>query len=205
VIYIIDVGLGNRRSVYNWLFQMGYKVQLLKKPSDYHSGHIVIPGVSSSNRLVKAMVKNEMDNVVSRCVEVGDVLMGICAGFQALGVSTTEDGYVECLGHLPLITEKMSLGERIGRNGWENCRINTLEFPENKRRNFGKKKSIHGRAYFNHEYGVTLTESTTLNSSHWYIDEKKHLALYIQNNVIGLQFHPEKSAGFGRELAKVFK
>ena len=103
MINIIEVGLGNVRSVYNWVHSRTERINFIKRPRDYHSGPIIIPGVASSSQLMLKLEENKLDGLI-KSVAKKETVLGICAGYQVLCQLTTEQQTVKCLGLLPRST-----------------------------------------------------------------------------------------------------
>jgi glutamine amidotransferase len=204
VINIIDVGLGNRTSITKWLQQGGFSSQLMSSPSDYTSGPLVLPGVASSYELICALEKNGLDRLIKSRASRGELILGICAGFQVLGAFTEEGGGHSCLSLIPTTTLRLKDNSDVpeSRVGWEKVTIpvNRKQRKDAFYKTFYRNNHVQGRAYFNHRYGVYLE----LPTEHKPNTSENLLSHYIQKNIIGFQFHPEKSAEFGRRLLRIF-
>ena len=182
MINIIEVGLGNVRSVYNWVHSRTERISFIKRPRDYQSGPIIIPGVASSSQLMLKLEENKLDGLI-KSVAKKETVLGICAGYQVLCQLTTEQQTVKCLGLLP--GEVHQLNQEKSRTGWNEVDI-PLHEDSPLSRAYPRNKRLTGQAFFNHAFGVFLGDS--------------HHDFMLSRNIVGCQFHPEKSREFGQLL-----
>ena len=204
LINIVDVGIGNLISISNWIKSQNIQIRLIRDPESYSSGAIIIPGVSSSHNLINKLKERSFDVLIDG-VSKKEKIVGICAGFQSLCISTEEDGVIEGLGHFPLVTKKLNQNGS-GRTLWDDCTISLADLRRYNllNKSSSRKKHIRGRVFFNHEYGVFDQDLLDKNQD-WKVENESFYSFYMKKNLIGFQFHPEKSANFGRELIKLIK
>ena len=179
-INIIDVGIGNVASLLGWANQITEDVILLSTPNLYSNGAIVIPGACASNELMKRLRSCGLDVLIKELNQDKVTVLGICAGFQIMGNFTTENEYTPCIGLLDNNTKALS--EEKSTTLWKEMAIKMPKMSVLQRA-LPRKKILRGRYYFNHRFGVF----------------KKNIRLdyAVQENLIGVQFHPEKSGVFG--------
>ena len=197
---ILDIGSGNIRSVKNWIEKSHVSTRIVTKPEDIQSEMLVLPGVGSAGSYMQRMKAGSFDQAVLDHVAKGKRLMGICLGFQIMMKYSEEDGHVEGLGLLDGHVER--LAGKVSHNSWE-----PLSFRRNEmggqtfgsRHQLTQKRIFNGRVFYNHEYGVVnkSTEAYTLP-----VNEKlsQYSGLLVKDNIIGIQFHPEKSQISGADL-----
>lgn len=197
---ILDIGSGNIRSIKNWIEKENISTRIVSKANEINSSLLILPGVGSAGSYMKRLKAGQYDQAVIEHVEKGGRLIGICLGFQIMGNYSEEDGHTEGLGLIDTHTKR--LPENMSHNGWENFYLRKNEMNNesfNSQYKLTKKTIINGRVFYNHEYGVLNNESTAFS-----IPVSNSLSQYsgflIKDNIIGIQFHPEKSQISGSEL-----
>lgn len=197
---ILDIGSGNIRSIKNWIEKENISTRIVSKANEINSSLLILPGVGSAGSYMKRLKAGQYDQAVIEHVEKGGRLLGICLGFQIMGNYSEEDGHIEGLGLIDTHTKR--LPENISHNGWENFYLRKNEMNNqsfNSQYKLTKKTIINGRVFYNHEYGVLNNESKAFS-----IPVSNSLSQYsgflIKDNIIGIQFHPEKSQMTGSEL-----
>lgn len=200
VVEILDIGSGNIKSIQNWIERVNVPTRVVTKSTDIKSEFLVLPGVGSAGSYMDRMKKGDFDKAVLEHVNEGKRILGICLGFQLMGFSSEEDGGIEGLCLLNGKVERLQ--KQSSHNGWEKLHFNKNELGEqsfNSQYKLTRKQSIQGRVFFNHEYGFVPNDTKIFTKP---ISEayKKYSSLVVKNNVIGIQFHPEKSQQTGLEL-----
>lgn len=202
-INIIDLGIGNVRSIKNWIEKSNIPVKVISKRKDINSNLIILPGVGSAGPFMKKLKKNDFDKAIIDHFNSNKRIIGICLGYQIMSKHTEEDGGVECLN---LIDSSVTrLDHEKSHNGWENFTFIKDETKNQKFNTFysnNKKRILKGRVFYNHEFGVINHDKNAFNIpiSKQY---QKYTGFYIKNNIIGIQFHPEKSQVSGLELSSM--
>ena len=198
-IDIIDIGSGNIKSIQNWLERLNIMTRIVKNVSELKSDFIILPGVGSVGSYMKRLRNKGFDKALIEHVNNNGKLMGICLGFQILGKFSEEDGGVNGLAILNCYTKKI---KNSSHNGWEKFNLQKIDllsqfsYGEEK---LTKKQKIDGRVFYNHEYGVISNE---LNAYNLYIPHEnvKYNSMIVKDNIIGIQFHPEKSQQTGLDI-----
>lgn len=199
-VEILDIGSGNIKSIQNWIERLHVPTRVVSKAFDIKSNFIILPGVGSAGSYMKRLKKAEFDKAILEHVHNNKRLMGICLGFQIMGHYSEEDGGVEGLGILECHTQKLTNSST--HNGWEEFNfkktdLNAQSFHSELK--LSRKQNIQGRVFYNHEYGVVNSESTAYNKV--ISDEyDKYSAMVVKDNIIGIQFHPEKSQQTGLDI-----
>jgi imidazole glycerol-phosphate synthase subunit HisH len=185
VIAIVDYGVGNVRSVERALVQVGAEARLTANPDELDAADgIVLPGVGA---FAPALAKLHERGLGRRIVELaarGKPVMGVCLGYQLLFEESTEHGRHEGLGLLPGRVVEVADSERVPVIGW--CRtVQTEPSP--------LWSGIADRCYF------YFVHSFTPEGSGHRIGCSDHspAAAARKGNVMGTQFHPEKSGADG--------
>lgn len=197
---ILDIGSGNIRSVKHWVEKANVSARIVSKISDLHSDLLILPGVGSAGSYMERLKAGRYDQAIIEHVEKGGRLLGICLGFQIMGNYSEEDGYIEGLGLIDTHTER--LDKNVSHNGWETIYLRKNEMNNqsfNSQYKLTKKRILNGRVFYNHEYGVINNEPKAFSIS---VSDSlsQYSGLLVKDNIIGIQFHPEKSQISGSEL-----
>lgn len=201
MISIVDIGLCNVGSVRNMLRRIGVLAEIAASPRDLKAAHaIILPGVGHFTEAMKRMNQTGFDEAVSEAALADKKpVLGICLGMQLLG-ETSEEGDAAGLGLLPATFARFDpilTGERlpVPHMGWNTV---TLKRPSP----LFEHMADNARFYFVHSYyAVTADPEIDLAWSNYGID---FVSAYGRANIMGVQFHPEKSHKFGMQLFKNF-
>ena len=126
----------------------------------------------------------------------GTKIIGICLGFQILADYSEEDGGVKGLGVLKSKVEKLK--SSFSHTCWESFDFDKGQIDNFRTNRLTRKRKISGRVFYNHEYGFVNFESCYDQKIPG--DLKKYSSMVIKDNIIGMQFHPEKSQTTGLNL-----
>ena len=197
---ILDIGSGNIRSVKHWIEKENISTRIVSKANEINSDLLILPGVGSAGSYMARLKAGQYDQAIIEHVEKGGRLLGICLGFQIMGNYSEEDGHIEGLGLIDAHTER--LAENVSHNGWEPIYLRQNEMNNqsfNSQYKLTKKRILNGRVFYNHEYGVINNEQTAFSLP---VSDSlsKYSGLLVKDNIIGIQFHPEKSQISGSEL-----
>jgi glutamine amidotransferase len=195
-IAIIDYGLGNLRSVQKGLEFAGASVTVTKEPGnlEYADG-LVLPGVGAFNDAMKNIVpfRDEIDTFVKS----EKPMLGICLGQQMLMEQSEEGTVSEGLGLLPGRVVRFPHSElKVPHMGW-NAICLKQEHP------LFKDIESDSYVYFVHSYYVDTDLSHTLASCNYGLDFAASV-VNDRGNVMGTQFHPEKSGEVGLKMLRNF-
>lgn len=195
---IIDLGIGNTLALVSMSTNQGFGVDLVSDPKALANySHLILPGVGNFSRGAAALDQDGFGDAILRYTASGKPLLGICLGMQLLGRSSEESGNRGlCL--IDFIVQKLpsSSGTKVPHIGWNYVRSTGSS------KLLGDELGESPKFYFNHgfaflgsqnPYSTGITESGLPFTS---VVEKE--------NVMGVQFHPEKSHVFGMALLKRF-
>ena len=196
MIAIIDYGMGNLHSVKNALDYLGIdnvitsEIDVIQK-----ADKLILPGVGAFYDCMENLRSKGLIEVILERVQAGVPLLGICLGMQVL----FEDGYeVKHVKGLGLLKGSVTLMEdpnvKIPHIGW-----NALNF--NHRTSLQDSLPKTPYVYFVHSYRATQLDDADLIAYANY-GSLRIPALVQKGNVIGAQFHPEKSAKDGLAILK---
>ncbi len=189
-IGIVDYGIGNYASVVHSLRDIDFRVRVSNNPLDLDQADVLmLPGVGAFPSAMAALHEHGMVDYLHQQVNLGRPLIGICLGMQLLANTSYEHKHTIGLGLIP--GDILPFEDHGGHIGW-----NTLEFTKN---NSIWLESDGESFYFNHsffyqgpfEYQIALTQHLIPFPS-----------IIQRDNVVGLQFHPEKSQLAGKALLK---
>jgi glutamine amidotransferase len=203
-IGIISINIGNVASVKNMLLQIGFQPELLSAPPSASTffDWIVLPGVGSYDN---GIAKLKESGWFSWLKENGEFdpnkklsILGICLGMQLL-CDGSEEGNSAGLGFIPGLFKKFDFNNtsktdlKVPHMGWDNVFFNEKKIPWAEKIN---KKDP--RFYFVHSYYYSHDSDKFIIGTSDY--GSAFGAAIKHNNIIGFQFHPEKSHKFGKLL-----
>ncbi|MGD9601766.1 MAG: imidazole glycerol phosphate synthase subunit HisH [Gammaproteobacteria bacterium] len=199
MIAVIDVGLGNPRSVQNMIRKAGGEAVITRVPSEIRAAEkLVLPGVGHFAHGMESLHRHGLVEELTRfALDLGRPVLGICLGAQLLGFGSEEGPGVGGLGWLPLHCRRFpSLpGLRIPQMGWNEIEI--------VRENALLREALpERRFYFVHSYYMECDDpEIVVARAHYGLD---YACVVHRGNIYGTQFHPEKSHKFGLALMKAF-
>lgn len=195
MITIIDYGLGNLASVKNMIKKVGGQSQISADPAIIaEAKKLILPGVGAFGQGMNNLHDRGLVAPIKECVKTGVPLLGICLGAQLL-THSSDEAEIPGLGLVNAKTLKFDLDTRkhkVPHMGWNNIKV------ENDHSRLLKGFEIDPRFYFVHSYFMQCeSEENVLCTADYGGD---FCAGVINNNVMGVQFHPEKSHVFGMNL-----
>ena len=184
-IAIVDYGVGNIRSIERALVEVGAEARLTADSDELdRAAGMVLPGVGA---FAPALVKLEERGLGRRIVELarrGKPVLGVCLGYQLLFEESAEHGRHEGLGLLPGRVLEVTTSVRLPVIGW--CRTaQTAPSP--------LWSGVADGAYFYYVHSFTPESSERRIAC----TDHSPAAAAADGNVMGTQFHPEKSGPDG--------
>jgi len=201
MISVIDMGLGNLGSVIQAFQRVGCNVLITNSSIAVSSASaIVLPGVGAFGDGMKMLRKMHLISPLSEHVAAGKPLLGICLGMQLLARSSDEHGYHEGLGFIPGIVERLkSTGPdcRVPNIGWSDVIVH--------RKNswLYKNSTEESIYYFAHSYFLRCDDANDVVATIDY-GGAPITAAVERGNLLGVQFHPEKSLDAGLQVLAAF-
>ena len=187
--YIIDYGAGNLLSLSRALMQAGFeKVNYVSSPIEIkNAGNLILPGVGSFYRAMTSMERQDVNGVIAEKARAGAPLLGICLGMQMLSDQGCENGFKKGLGLIPGKIESM-------RDGFKTTKVPVPVIGWMKTRfvNFESMYGDGGWFYYVHSYEFNVESTDNLSGGYIY-HNKMITACVSKENIVGVQFHPEKS------------
>ena len=190
MIGIVDYGVGNYTSVQRAFQSLGYKCRASNDPNLLsESDIIVLPGVGAYPSAVSSLHNSDLFEFLRERAIKGHPILGLCLGMQLLANESLEFGKTEGLGLIP--GQVVPLDSDQWHIGW-----NTLEVIDGD----NLLLPISGESfYFNHSFIFDTSSEYRICMSRM---EQSFTVGVRKANVVGLQFHPEKSQTAGRNLLK---
>ncbi|MBQ8741607.1 MAG: imidazole glycerol phosphate synthase subunit HisH [Clostridia bacterium] len=199
MIAIVDYGVGNLFSLISSFKKIGADIVVTADPEVIKSAdRIILPGVGAFEDAAKKLRDSGLDKVLISEAQKGKKIMGICLGMQMLFEKSYEYGCHKGLGLLKgsIVPMQGSIPDnlKIPHIGW-----NALHFTRES--NLFKYISPNDCVYFVHSYYATDCDDSVIATAEY----GKELTAAVQNgNIMGCQFHPEKSGEVGLNILRAF-
>jgi imidazole glycerol-phosphate synthase subunit HisH len=196
---ILDLRTNNLFSIYHGLKKVNYKVSIIdEKSKKFNYDLIILPGVGSFKAAMRFIKKNRIDEkLFDHAIIKKKYLYGICLGMQLLFSSSKEFGFTKGMNFINGEVVKLSSQHNypVPHMGWSKIKI------KNKKENFIKQINFNGMYYFVHSYYCKPKNTENIISLTTY-GNNEFCSAVRKNNILGTQFHPEKSSLYGLNLLK---
>ena len=198
IIGILDYGVSNIKSISRAISTIGYDYKIIKSKKDFNKiDTLILPGVGAFSSAMKKIHSNNFHHSIIEHAKTKKVI-GICLGMQLLAEESEE---IELTDGLKLIPGRIKKIENIYNKeyrkipniGWRKIFLqsNKVKF---------EKKFNNREFYFVHSYRFECDEKYILFNTNYHNEQIP--AIVKRKNIIGLQFHPEKSREIGLFLLK---
>ncbi|SVD84512.1 uncharacterized protein METZ01_LOCUS437366, partial [marine metagenome] len=196
MIGILDAQMGNPRSVYQAVVTMGYDAEIVShaKLSERYS-HLILPGVGSFQQVMSSKKVSTVKKEIQKFADSGRPVLGICLGMHLLSDWGEEGGGACGLELVPGRVERLPGDILLPHVGW-----NTVNFVMDHPVFQGVKNGID--CYFVHSYHFACESSEHVYGRSNYGTD--FVSIVGLDNVLGFQFHPEKSQKNGLKLIENF-
>tara|TARA_Y100000590_G_C15735585_1_gene1018402 strand:+ start:1811 stop:2425 length:615 start_codon:yes stop_codon:yes gene_type:complete len=198
MILVLDYNVGNVNSVIRAAKLFASDVIFSNKKEDIVSAKkIIMPGQGSFDFAMNNINKLNIYNIIRETViEKKTPILGICLGMQILATSGNENSYCKGLDLISGRVEKLNCSEKyLPHIGW-----NSIFFE--KKNNLFNGIENETDYYFLHSYHFICENNENIQATCNY--QNKFNAIIQKDNVLGIQFHPEKSLNNGLILLKNF-
>ena len=197
---VISYGMGNVRSVLNAFAHLGIPAHVIETPDELdQADRILLPGVGAFGAAMARLEKSGLRGALDRAVqEQGKPLLGICLGMQLLAETGTEFGNHEGLGYLPGRVEMIDRAATdliLPHMGWNSLNLHN-EIP------LLDGVEPNSDFYFVHSFQLHAANDDIVNATTEYGGQIT--AVVSRDNVMGTQFHPEKSQDIGLRILANF-
>lgn len=198
MVGILDLRIGNLRSVANAVEEIGFEAILIEEEREFQRlTHLILPGVGHFGAAMEEITRRNWKPLLLQYVSTGRPLLGTCLGMQLLMETSEEGGRHTGLGLIPGGVRRLEPagGLRIPHIGWNSVHFErahpVLEGIPNNRdfyfaHSFGVENENKGMIFGTTQYGGTIA------------------AVIGRDNIIGCQFHPEKSQVNGLKVMENF-
>jgi glutamine amidotransferase len=197
-IAVVDYGAGNLVSIEQALTTVGAEVVIARHPEDLAlADAIVVPGVGAAEPAMRRLARARLVDPILAWIAAGRPYLGICLGLQLLFERSEEDG-ADTFGVLQGPTVQLADAPTLPHIGW-----NQVE----RRREHPLFEGIAQGAdfYFVHSFagrpeGISADRLVLAETAHG----SRFASVIDRGNVLGVQFHPERSGGDGLRLLANF-
>ena len=196
MITLLDYGAGNVRSVINAIERIGETVKVAMTPEDIMSAEkLVFPGVGAFGNMMNILGAKNFISPLKDYLDADRPFFGICLGMQALFEKSDEALGTEGLGIFKGLVQRFTTDLAVPHIGWNGVRIQQAS------RIFNGFKGDE-KFYFVHSYHITPEDDNVRLTTTDYGYE--FVSAVQRGNIIGTQYHPEKSGSAGLKLLKNF-
>lgn len=198
MIVIVDYGVGNLSSVSNMLRKAGGDVTVSRDPGEILAADkLLLPGVGHFDHGMKMLNASGLREALDRfALDLRRPVLGICLGAQILG-KRSEEGEVPGLGWIDMECHRFEVmpGIRVPHMGWS-------QIVRKKLSPLLDQMAEEARFYFVHSYRMSCaqTEDVLATATHGV----EFVCAVQRANIMGTQFHPEKSLRHGLALMRSF-
>ena len=198
MIGLVDIGVGNLGSLRNAVHSQGWETMCVARQEDMAQvTHLILPGVGAFAAAITRLESVGLIGPICQFARAGRPVLGICLGMQLLADSGTETEPRNGLGLIPggVLPMTALQGIRLPHVGW------------NEVRQVGRHPLLEGIRdgvdfYFVHSYRFVVAQSSNI------VAETEHgerfTSVVARENIVGVQFHPEKSQANGLRLLDNF-
>lgn len=198
MVVVVDYGVGNLSSVANMLRKAGGEVKVSCDPAEIlYAEKLLLPGVGHFNHAMKMLNASGLRDAVDRFAqELRRPVLGICLGAQILG-NGSEEGEEPGLGWIDMTCRKLPPmpGARVPHMGWN-------QITPKKSSPLLGHMGEDARFYFVHSYYMECANPDDVLATA--VHGIEFTCAVQRGNVMGAQFHPEKSLRHGLAMMRAF-
>ncbi|HTV06188.1 MAG TPA: imidazole glycerol phosphate synthase subunit HisH [Acidobacteriaceae bacterium] len=194
MIAVVDYKAGNLTSVLKSLAAVGADAVATEDPAIVRrASKIILPGVGHF-AATDFLESHGLRQAIAERIAAGVPFLGICVGLQWLFQGSTEAPGHSGLGAFNTLCERFAEGKKVPHVGW-----NSLEVRENSRLMAGVPSGSF--VYFTHSYRAPVINGTVAVTNY---SGETFTAAAERDNIMGVQFHPEKSGPVGLQILRNF-
>jgi glutamine amidotransferase len=198
MLAIVDYGLGNLRSLSNAIEAVGAVPELVSDPDTLHNAdRIILPGVGAAAEALACLRACGLNEAIKEAAGRGVPLLGVCLGMQLLCTRSFEEGEHEALNLIDADVVRFDDGSglKVPHIGWNSI-------TPAKDHALLADVPAGSDVYFVHSYYVSCRDQRDVLASTDYGVE--FASMIARDNVLGAQFHPEKSQFPGLKILANF-
>jgi|TARA_B100001964_G_C14250762_1_gene609842 glutamine amidotransferase len=210
-ITLIDYEMGNIFNVFKAFEMLGCDVVLTKNYNEIlNADRLVLPGVGSFENGMNNLKKYHTDEIIKEYLVKDRPLLGICVGMQLMMTRSYENGVHNGLNLIKgdVVRFDHSVKNKnikIPQIGWNHLNISEkhIDFDNKENNLITKNLKAKPYMYFLHSYYVK-PKNKDISIAYTTYGKNTFCSIFKKNNIIGFQFHPERSADQGLILLKNF-
>ncbi len=198
-IAVIDYDMGNLHSACKGLEKAGATPQITDSPQDIaQADAVVLPGVGAFDPAIQHIRARHLEAPIKNAIASGKPFLGICLGLQIL-FDASEEGTEKGLGIIPGMVKKFDFepGITIPHMGWNQLEFSQPDHP------LWQNLPHNPYVYFVHSYYVE-PQNAAVNAAMVTHGSQTVTAAIAYNNLMAVQFHPEKSSDYGLQILSNF-
>ncbi len=201
MIAVVDYGVNNLKSVVRALGASGHTARLTTDPDEVRrAGHVLVPGVGNFGQASQNLEASGLGAAIREAAAAGRPVMGICLGLQLFFATSEEAPDARGLGLLQGRVARFAIGLPVPHVGW--ARVDLTETGRQHQMLTGLGGAEGTFFYHVHSYyPAGVPDDAVLGTGEY---EHRFPTLVGRGNVVGAQFHPEKSQRAGIELLDAF-
>ncbi|QZZ19146.1 imidazole glycerol phosphate synthase subunit HisH [Leptothermofonsia sichuanensis E412] len=199
VIAVVDYDMGNLHSACKGLENAGATPKVTDSPLELERADaIVLPGVGSFDPAVQHLRSRHLENPIKQAIAAGKPFLGICLGLQIL-FDSSEEGEEPGLGIIPGIVRRFrhEPGITVPHMGWNQLQLTQPDSP------LWQELSPSAWVYFVHSYYVDPMDAAVRAATITHGSQTVTAAI-ARDNLMAVQFHPEKSSTAGLQILANF-
>jgi imidazole glycerol-phosphate synthase subunit HisH len=201
MIVIVDYQAGNIGSIQNMIKKIGHEVIISSDPKIIEKAtKLILPGVGAFDYGIAKLRELKLMDILHQKALVERVsTLGICLGAQLM-CNSSEEGQLPGLSWISGVVKKFPTNQNgirytVPHMGWDVVKIS-------KNSKLFEDVPQPPRFYFVHSYYIKCNDTADVLTENIY-SEAYHSA-FERDNILGVQYHPEKSHAFGKQLLKNF-
>ena len=199
VIAVIDYDMGNLHSVCKGLEKAGAITQVTDSPQEISQADgVVLPGVGSFDPAMQHLKERNLVEPIKQTIASGKPFLGICLGLQIL-FESSEEGQEKGLGIIKGKVHRFQSEPNltIPHMGWNSLDLIQSQHP------LWRDIPLSTYVYFVHSYYVSPVDTDVISAQVTHGTQKVTAAI-AKNNLMAVQFHPEKSSEYGLQMLTNF-
>lgn len=199
MITILNYGMGNLGSIHNMFKKIGVESTIVTTAADLdRATALVLPGVGRFDHAMSSLRSLGLTEALEEAAQVRRIpVLGICLGMQLM-TRGSEEGELPGLGWIDAETRLFNTatyGLRVPHMGWNTVHVRQPG-------TLFDLTQAEQRFYFVHSYAVQCRDQSDIVGTTTYGIE--FVSAFGRDNLLGVQFHPEKSHKFGMNLLRRF-
>ena len=196
MIAIIDYGAGNLRSVVNALKKLGYRPTVTTEPNEVlHADAVILPGVGAAADTMVGLKRRGLIEPIGEYIADNRPFLGICIGLQVLLTGSEEGGWHKGINIVSGRVKRLPAELKTPHMGWNQV---CQRQPHPIFRDIPDKANF----YFVHSYYAEPDDKSLIAADTEY--GILFCSVLVRGNLIGTQFHPEKSGETGLKVYRNF-